>query len=97
MVLLNQPGFGGRKVLAQTVTVFTSGTAVQIPVIVNFEAPLEYLEQINATSVIPAANAPVTAFGYKIDPIRENVLGLTLTVLTTGTTVTAQIIAVAQN
>jgi len=86
-----------KKVLKQTKTSFTSSTLVQVAVLINFEGPVSDLIEFNATAVTPAANAPATVFGMKVDPQFRNVMGMTITVLATGTTVTADYLALAVN
>ena len=85
-----------KKLLKQSKTTLTP-SGVQTAIIVNFEGPVSDLIQFNATSVVPGANGPASAFGMKVDPQFRNVMGLTIAVLTTGTTITADYIALAVN
>ena len=86
-----------KKVLKQTKTSLTLSANVQVAVIVNFEGPVSDLIQFNPTTVTPAGNAPATVFGMKVDPQFRNVMGMTITVLATGTTITADYLALAVN
>ena len=77
--------------MVETTTVTTSGTATTIPIVVRFETPLvENVVSVVFGTVLSAANAPVSHFGVKIT---NNAVGMTLTVATTGTTVTASVYA----
>lgn len=82
----------GLREMVETTTVTTSGTATTIPVTLRFETPLvENVVSVVFGNVTPAANAPVGHFGVKIT---NNSVGMTITVATTGTTVTASVYAV---
>ena len=86
-----------RKLLKSSVTSYTAGSAVQVAVVVTFQGPVSDLIEFNPTAVKPDANAPAGFFAAQIDPVYRNVMGLTLTVRATGTTITADYIALGTN